>query len=214
MSKRFLNSDIWDKEEFLSSDSESKLLFFYVITRCNNIGVFDISLRMVSFQVGFEVTKEKILNIPSDIEEIKEGVFWLPKFCFHQYGELTENCIPHRKYIAELKKLNLLGRVNVGYSKGSDTLEEKEEEKEEDKDKDKEEEISKIKRFTKPSLEEIKAYCEQRQNKVNPNKFLNFYESKGWKVGKDPMKDWEACIRTWELKENTQSKRGSLKWRG
>jgi hypothetical protein len=55
-----------------------------------------------------------------------------------------------------------------------------------------------IKILKKPSLEEIQKYCKERKNNVNPNKFFNWYESNGWKVGKNPMKDWRAAIRTWE----------------
>lgn len=54
------------------------------------------------------------------------------------------------------------------------------------------------KSFKKPSVEEINAYCQERQNNINPNTFYDFYESKGWIVGKQPMKDWKACVRTWE----------------
>jgi len=58
--------------------------------------------------------------------------------------------------------------------------------------------------FNKPSLQEISDYCNERMNNVDPNKFLNFYDSKGWMVGKNKMKDWKACVRTWESKnENT-----------
>lgn len=56
-------------------------------------------------------------------------------------------------------------------------------------------------RFHKPSLEEIKAYCRERNNKVDPEQFFNFYESKGWIIGKSPMKDWRAAVRTWEQRE-------------
>jgi hypothetical protein len=52
--------------------------------------------------------------------------------------------------------------------------------------------------FITPSIEEIKAYCIERGNDVNANKFFNFYESKGWLVGKCKMKDWKASVRTWE----------------
>lgn len=52
--------------------------------------------------------------------------------------------------------------------------------------------------FTKPTVEEVKAYCVERKNNVNPDKFIDFYESKGWLIGKNPMKDWKACVRTWE----------------
>lgn len=56
----------------------------------------------------------------------------------------------------------------------------------------------KSKKFIKPTIEEIKNYCLERKNNVNPEKFLNYYEANGWKVGKNAMKDWKACIRTWE----------------
>lgn len=55
--------------------------------------------------------------------------------------------------------------------------------------------------FTKPSIEEIKEYCNERNNNVDPERFHNFYESKGWMVGSNKMKDWKAAIRTWEQKE-------------
>lgn len=56
-------------------------------------------------------------------------------------------------------------------------------------------------RFQKPSLEEIRQYCISRGNQVDPEQFLNFYESKGWMVGKTPMRDWRAAVRTWEKRE-------------
>lgn len=55
-----------------------------------------------------------------------------------------------------------------------------------------------IYKFKKPTIEEIKSYCKERNNNVNGDKFYDFYESKGWKIGKNSMKDWKACVRTWE----------------
>jgi len=52
--------------------------------------------------------------------------------------------------------------------------------------------------FKKPTIEEIKAYCDERKNSIDPHRFFDHYESTGWKVGKNPMKDWQAAIRTWE----------------
>ena len=57
------------------------------------------------------------------------------------------------------------------------------------------------KRFTKPTLDEVRAYCQERNNKVDPESFIDFYESKGWKIGKDTMKDWKAAVRTWERRD-------------
>ena len=56
-------------------------------------------------------------------------------------------------------------------------------------------------RFQKPSIDEIRQYCISRGNSVDPEQFFNFYESKGWTIGKSPMKDWRAAVRTWEKRE-------------
>lgn len=66
------------------------------------------------------------------------------------------------------------------------------------KEKDNINVIQKEKRFSKPTIEEIQTYCKERNNTVDASKFFDFYESKGWKVGNSPMKDWRAAVRTWE----------------
>ena len=56
-------------------------------------------------------------------------------------------------------------------------------------------------RFTPPTIQDVKAYCIERGNEVDPERFIDFYESKGWMVGKNKMKDWKAAVRNWERKE-------------
>lgn len=57
-------------------------------------------------------------------------------------------------------------------------------------------------RFTPPSVEEVRAYCFERGNNVDPERFVDFYESKGWTVGKNRMRDWKAAVRNWERTNN------------
>jgi len=57
--------------------------------------------------------------------------------------------------------------------------------------------------FKPPTADDVKSYCIERNNFVNAETFIDFYESKGWMVGKNKMKDWKACVRTWE-KTNTK----------
>ena len=58
----------------------------------------------------------------------------------------------------------------------------------------------KAKRFYPPTLDEVKQYCEERKNNIDPMAFIDFYSSKGWMIGKNRMKDWKAAVRTWERK--------------
>lgn len=58
--------------------------------------------------------------------------------------------------------------------------------------------------FVAPTLQEVREYCLERKNKVDPEQFIDFYSSKGWKVGSQPMKDWKAAVRTWEKRDSTR----------
>ena len=63
--------------------------------------------------------------------------------------------------------------------------------------------------FKKPKLDEVKNYCILRKNNIDAESFIDFYESKNFMIGKNKMKDWKACIRTWErreIKKTTMSK--------
>lgn len=63
-------------------------------------------------------------------------------------------------------------------------------------------------RFVKPTLDEVKAYCKQRNNGVDAEKWYNHYTANGWMVGKTKMVDWEAAVRTWERSgDNGRSRR-------
>ena len=65
--------------------------------------------------------------------------------------------------------------------------------------------------FVKPTVEEIRAYCEERKNGLDAQAFFDFYESKGWKVGAAKMKDWRASVRTWEQRRKTEQTGGRNK---
>lgn len=60
-------------------------------------------------------------------------------------------------------------------------------------------------RFHPPTIEEIRDYCLERKSNVDANRFFDFYESKGWMVGKNKMKDWKAAVRNWEKTDNNKS---------
>lgn len=60
-------------------------------------------------------------------------------------------------------------------------------------------------RFTPPSVDEVAAYCRERGNAVDAQRFVDFYASKGWKVGSAGMKDWRAAVRNWERQDNTKN---------
>ena len=93
-------------------------------------------------------------------------------------------------------------------------IEEEVEEEEEAADKEEVEEVPTVpkkrearKRSSTPSVDEVREYCFERGNGVDAETFVDFYASKGWKVGNAPMKDWKAAVRTWEKRDNRAAPR-------
>ena len=68
------------------------------------------------------------------------------------------------------------------------------------------------KRFVKPTVEEVEAYCRERGNTVDAAAFIDHYEANGWMAGRVKMKDWKAAVRTWERKEYQTSGKGVKTW--
>ena len=63
-----------------------------------------------------------------------------------------------------------------------------------------------VSHFTPPTLEDVQAYCKERGNKVDAERFIDYYASKGWLVGKAKMKDWKAAVRNWERSERSYNR--------
>lgn len=141
MAKRFVDTDLWQKEWYQDLHVVKKLLVKYIFENCDCAGVWNGNYKMASFIIGESVSKkdlEEINSIKPQFEFLPNGNVFVIDFIKFQYGTLSENCKPHKSVIEKLKKYNLFERVSKGYTKGIQTLEEKEEEEEKDKEKDKE----------------------------------------------------------------------------
>ena len=68
----------------------------------------------------------------------------------------------------------------------------------------------KSKKFTIPSVQEVQNYCNERKNGISAFKFVNFYQTKDWMIGKNKMKDWKSAVHTWETPKN-ENKNGNTK---
>jgi hypothetical protein len=196
MAKRMTDTDKWKKRFVRELSPQHKLLWFYILDDCNHAGIWEVDLEVASIRVGFELSHD---NLPSSFGEkvisFDGGDKWfIPDFIDFQYGELNPNSNVHKSVIQLLERYNLMG-----YLKGSQTLPEGVKDKDIVIVKDK----AKAKRFVKPNVEDVVDYCNERNNYVDAQKFYDYYSSNGWKVGKNPMKDWKAAVRTWE--KNTEA---------
>lgn len=67
---------------------------------------------------------------------------------------------------------------------------------------------TKSKKFVPPTVEQVREYCVERGNHVDPNRFVDYYTANGWKVGRSSMKDWKAAVRNWESGEKANYSSG------
>jgi len=176
----------------------------------------------------FQEKSNDILDLQDEytIEEI--GIYFILKAGYFKYsGELTlENICQRCKFFGDKSKLNLmisklfqiqneflinnnwLSEIN-----GIKKLSEKRKEiaeirwtKIKTKPKDNPDKPKKTQSvFIKPTLQEVNNYCLERNNKVDPESFLDYYEARGWKIKNVTVKDWRACVRTWERNSFTKS---------
>ena len=103
-----------------------------------------------------------------------------------------------RKRVANYReKQKLLGNAtsNVTVTQGNAT--DIDIDKDKELDIDKESTVRKRTRFTPPTVDEVRAYCSEHGYRVDAERFVAYYESNGWRVGRNPMKDWRAAVRTW-----------------
>ena len=70
----------------------------------------------------------------------------------------------------------------------------------------------KAKRFVRPMVQEVADYCRERGNQVDAQRFVDYYTANGWRVGKNPMKDWKAAVRTWEKQEGVSPAPAAPRW--
>ena len=195
------DTDKWKKRFLRELKPQHKLLWFYILDDCNHAGIWDVDIEVASIRVGEELIYDMLPQAFLDkIVIFDNGDKWfIPEFIDFQYGELNPNSNVHKSVIALLEKYNL-----EGYMKGSQGVQSTLNNK--DKDKDIVKAKVKVKRFAKPTIEEVIDYCNERQNDVDAEKFYDYYSSNGWKVGKNAMKDWKASVRTWEKNTTQQQK--------
>jgi hypothetical protein len=143
MAKRFIETTIWTQNQwFRKLPLPVRLFWFYLISNCDSVGVWEEDFELASFIIGNELCKEEVYaHLDGKIKIISEKKIWIKDFCSFQYGELKEEAItnrPHQSYITLLKKHRLW--IDYQYSMNRDKEKDKEPDMEKGKDQDREEE--------------------------------------------------------------------------
>lgn len=215
MAKRFIDSDLFRKRFIRGLKGPYKLLWVYLFCDCDNAGIWEVDIEAAELFTGqkYSIDEAKKAFDGKIYFFNNETKVFIPDFIVFQYGnELNEKNSAHRSVIEKLTKYQLLTILNEWNREG--TLKPLSNPQLGGMDKDKEAgkikvTVTKGKNFVKPTLEEVTQYCKERNNQVDPQQWIDHYTANGWKVGKNPMKDWKAAVRTWEKNNINNSGNGS-----
>lgn len=204
--RRMFSKKITHTDAFLDMSQGAKVLYFYLALEADDDGFVDSPKRIIKM-IGANEDDYKLLIVKKFIILFESGICVVKHWLIHNYIQSDRysptQWIDEKKRLKideKTKKYSLLkdGEENVYILDTQDRLGKDSIVKNKDNKQ-------KNKTFFIPSLEEIKKYCEERNNNINAEQFFDFYESKGWFVGRNKMKDWKAAIRTWEKRNGDNS---------
>lgn len=221
--KRMFSKKITDSDAFIEMSSAAQSLYFHLNQGADDDG-FNNQVRIAMMKSHASTDDLKVLLAKNFLIRFESGVIVIKHWRMH--NTLRKDRYNPTNFQEELKQLGI--KENGAYTLGCQVVAERLpdgchsiEEISIDKLSKEREYIpmgelpptqpspQKSTRFVPPTVEEVKAYCEERRNNVDPIAFWNFYDGKGWMVGKSKMKNWKSAIITWEQREKGEAKKNN-----
>jgi predicted phage replisome organizer len=229
-------TDVFDDEKILMietmPESDTIIVIWFKLLclagKQNNSGVFQMGQMPYTDEMFATIFRRPLNTVRLALKtfeqfgmiEIIHDTVTIPNWGKHQSIDQIEAKNAYmKKYMREYRekqKLISSGKSNCKTNSKANVSEAdkiREEEIREDKSRGDIEGVTDInvgtkpsKRFSPPTVEEVAQYCFDRMSCVDPQRFVDYYTSNGWMVGKNKMKDWKAAVRTWEQKDKPQSR--------
>ncbi len=189
MPKRFTDTDIWEKEWFMSLKPTEKCLVKYVRDKCDLAGIWKPNYMLASYVIGEKVTEEMLISIDNgkQFQKLNDDKILCIDFVRFQYGSQLNPTSPiHRKVIDLLSRYDIEPDTKEVQQKG----------------------------FNKPTVEDIKLEMMNKWDEKNAtyqaNRFYDYYESNGWFVGKNKMKSWRHAVSGWMARTKIEPTQESI----
>jgi hypothetical protein len=198
MAHRFTNTEKWQDTWFSDLSPTAKLVFMFLCENCDNAGVYEINKKFMLFLTG--LTEEQLKNSITELSKSyllskdKKSV-WLKGYLKHQKKlPLNPKNNSHKQVILILEEMTADADRFKSCKEMVKLIPVT------DKPKTKRATSTVGKQLVKPSVQEVESFMVQKDFKVaksEAERFWNWFESNGWKVGRNPMKNWKGAVNTW-----------------
>jgi hypothetical protein len=200
------SKDITDSDQFIDMSSAAQALYFHLNQGADDDG-FNNQVSMAMWKAHASVDDLKVLMAKNYVIRFEGGLIVIKHWRLH--NTLRKDRYTPTNYQEELKMLGIKDNgaytlgcqvVANGLPDGCPSIDKNSIDKNSVVEVSIEDEASppptRSKRFVPPTVEEVAQYCFERMSKVDPQRFVDYYTSNGWMVGKNKMKDWKAAVRT------------------
>ena len=227
--RRMFAKTIIDSDAFLDMPLSTQSLYFHLSMRGDDEG-FVNNPKKIQRMIGASDDDLKLLIAKNFIITFETGVVVIKHWKIHNYiredrlqptvyaderamlevkesgaytldGQVTDKCqtsVRHLSDKCQASDRQMSDKCQTSVSIGKDSI-----------DKDSIGKDIERKHFVPPSVEEVKAYIEEKGYSINPDSFVDYYTSNGWHVGRNKMKDWKDCVRSWNNREKKPTKPSS-----
>lgn len=212
--RRMFAKTIIDSDAFLDMPCSTQALYFHLSMRADDDGFIN-NPRKIQRMIGASDDDLRVLIAKRFIIPFESGIVVIKHWKIHNYIRVDR----YKETVYQEEKSQLFEKENKvytlsapdGMTVGIPSDNQMDTQYRLGKDRLGEDSVDivadapptpKSSRFIPPTVEEVKAYCKERRNRVDAERFVNFYSAKGWMVGKNKMKDWRAAVRTWEKNQN------------
>jgi len=212
--RRMFAKTIIDSDAFTEMPLSTQALYFHLSLRADDDGFLNCAQKIMRM-IGAAKNDYDVLLAKRFVIQFNDGICVIKHWRIHNYIQSDR----YKPTVYQEEKAELSVKSNGSYTlKGQEqkqldtpciqdgyTLEAQVRLGKDSIVKDSTEIADKPRRFVKPTVEEIEEYCTERGNKINAQSFFDWNESKGWRVGNSPMKDWKAAVRTWEQRDKAKA---------
>lgn len=216
--KRMMSKSVIDTDTFLDMPASTQCLYFHMLLRADDDG-FLKNAKTIMRTVGASPDDIKLLIAKQYLIPFDTGIMVIKHWRIHNYikkdrykptdcdeikllevNEKGEYVLaePVRSQVGSNMEPQDRDRVEIGKDRDSSR-----------KRRSANDSTTAAQKFKKPTLEELKAYITENRYTFSAEAFMDYYESNGWKVGRNPMKSWQAACRTWQRHELPSGDQGS-----